>query len=167
MVWTRRLQGNAENRECPPKTIAIVRGSDPLAGAFLISGARNTFDISNDQRGPARLMACTQALAGFAVKILVEQCQLPPAGILAKTGIVPMTRPPPGSIRQEDRDQPPLNLLRCLLQVHPFSRACGAFDFETLAVEMVIAFECLDQQIIDRKPNGAAPIGITAKQTGV
>ena len=73
MVSVQRLQGNAENRERPPKTVATVYGGETLVESFLTSGARKVFDISNDQRGPARLMAGTQALAGFAVKILVEQ----------------------------------------------------------------------------------------------
>ena len=72
MVSVQRLQGNAENRERLSKTDAMVRGNGLLAGAFLISGAGKTFDISNHQRSPAGLMACPQALAGFAMKILVE-----------------------------------------------------------------------------------------------
>jgi hypothetical protein len=90
------IAGQRENRN-PRRPYASGAGNDPLAGAFLISGARNTFDISNHQRSPARLMACTQALAGFAVKILVEQCSFRQQESWRKTGIVAMTRPPAGA----------------------------------------------------------------------
>src|SRR5690349_8294996 len=41
----------------------------------------------------------------------------------------------------------------------------GAFDFEVFAVVVMKLLQGFDEQIVHRKPNGAAPIGIPSEQT--
>ncbi len=54
-----------------------------------------------------------------------------------------------------------------LAEVHHLARTRGAFDLKVVAIEMVIPLERFDQQIIDRKPDRPAPVGITAKKPAV
>jgi hypothetical protein len=55
------------------------------------------------------------------------------------------------------------NFERDILQVHELSRSRWTFDLHAVAVEMVILFERLDEQVIDRKPNRSAPVRVAAK----
>src|SRR5437588_10284248 len=51
--------------------------------------------------------------------------------------------------------------------MHKLPGAGRAFDFEIVAVVMMKLLERFDEQIIDRKPNRSAPIGIAAEDSGL
>ena len=46
-------------------------------------------------------------------------------------------------------------------------RAGRALDLERVAVEVVVALQRLDQQVVDREPDRPAPVGVAAEQAGV
>src|SRR5579871_2887188 len=71
-----------------------------------------------DQPAPTCLMARTQALAGFAMIILVEQQVIAPVGVSLKLLIVAKTGTPPGAIASEDADHPIGDLFRHLAGGH-------------------------------------------------
>lgn len=45
-----------------------------------------------------------------------------------------------------------------------FAGSGGQFDREGIAVEVVVAFECFDEQVVDWEPNRTAPIGVPAEE---
>src|SRR5712692_1899443 len=59
---------------------------------------------------------------------------------------------------QPNFDQTIGKLVCDLVQCQEISRARRAFDFEIVAVVMMKLLQRLNQQIIDRKPNRAAPV---------
>ena len=44
--------------------------------------------------------------------------------------------------------------------------AGGALDLQAVAVEVMVALQRLDQQVVDRKPDRAAPVGVAAEEAG-
>ena len=81
--------------------------------------------------------------------------------------LVAVTRPLPGSVGQEDARQPLLQLLRHLLQGEQPARSDRAFDLELVAVEVVVALQRLEQEVVDREPHRPAPVGVPAEETAV
>jgi hypothetical protein len=53
------------------------------------------------------------------------------------------------------------------LEIHPATRAGGAFDLKIVPVKVVIAFECLNEEVVHRKPDWATPVGVATEKTGV
>ena len=74
----------------------------------------------------------------------------------------------PSRVRQEERAQPPRELAR-----HLAERSCSAPEpvghstVQRVAVEVVVALERLDQQIVDREPHRPAPVRVAAEQPAV
>ena len=54
--------------------------------------------------------------------------------------------------------------MRNFLECEHFSGTNWTLYLQLIAVEMVIAFECLDDEVIDREPNRAAPVGVAAEE---
>src|SRR5207244_1096449 len=74
------LQGNSLSSLCNC-------GATMLAVAV----ARQVFQVTDDQRGPAGLMVRAQAFAGFAMEIFVEQNQVAPVRVSGPARVVPVT----------------------------------------------------------------------------
>src|SRR5438067_1279128 len=66
-------------------------------------------------------------------------------------------------VAPEELRQSVADLARHLLQVHYAPRARGTLHLEIVAVEMVVPLERLDEQVVDRKPHGPAPVGVPAE----
>src|SRR5205085_997300 len=100
---------------------------------------------ARDQGSPSGLVACTEALAGVAVEIFVEEAQVAPVGIVAVVALLALPRPPGFFIRKEDGQQPAANFARHLAQSHLPTRASRTFHLKLVAVVVVIAFQGLDE----------------------
>src|SRR5258708_4897034 len=118
---------------------------------------------SRHQRRPPRLMTGAEAAAGFTVKIFVEENQIAPVWIGREPFIRSVTRAPAFFIREENAGESQVKFLSDLLQVHQPPGARGAFHPQMVAVEMMVSFERLDEQVIERKPNWTAPIRVPAE----
>ena len=76
------------------RAIAAIRPAAPsrsrlgLAAAVRRDGVLQQF---GDQRGPARLMAGPEPLAGVAVKVLVEEHEIAPVRIVGETAVRAVT----------------------------------------------------------------------------
>ena len=44
--------------------------------------------------------------------------------------------------------------------------AGGAFDFERIAIKVVVALESFDEEVIEGEPDGSAPVGVAAEAAG-
>ena len=83
---------------------------------------------------------------------------------LVPRGNISVTRALAIFIRQEDAREPARKLLRNFLECKHFLRTYWTLYFQLIAVEMVVAFECLDDQVIDREPNRAAPVRVAPEE---
>src|SRR5437660_11021610 len=112
-------------------------------------------------------MTGAETLAGIAVKVFKEQVQVAPVRIVPVVTLLAMPRPPAFFVRQEDGTQTPADLAGYLVQRHLAPGTGRAFDLKLVAVKVMIAFQGLDQKIIDREPDWPAPVGVAAKHAGV
>src|SRR3954447_22617170 len=77
-----------------------------------------------------------------------------------------MTWPPPVRVGQEDSGEPACQLPRHLLEVEHAARTPGALDGELGTIEMMVSLQPLDNQIVEREPDRAAPVRVPAEETG-
>src|SRR5882757_8585548 len=115
--------------------------------------AREVFDEADRQRGPAGLVARADAAAGLAVEVLVEQHQPAPVRILGEASFAGVAGTVPALARQKDAGQASRDLARSLADGDEAARAGRALDAQIVAVEVVIALERLDEQVVDRHPD--------------
>ncbi len=113
---------------------------------------------AGDERRPARLVGRPQAAAGFAVEVLVKPEHSPPVRIVGESVVAAETGAASFIIGQEDSGEARGQLARDLPRGSGISGAGGTLDFQLVAVEMVIPFEGLDQQVVERHPDRPAPI---------
>ena len=119
---------------------------------------------SHSERRPTGLMACAKTAAGFAVEVFVEQNEITPVRVGAVFVNFSVTRALASFIRQKDAREPARKLLRDFLECEHFSRTYWTLYFQLIAIEMVVAFERFDEQVIDRKPDRAAPVRVAAEK---
>ena len=96
----------------------------------------------------------------------MEQHQVPPVRVLGVAVVRAVTGATPSRIRKEETGQPATQVVSDLLEIEHPAGASWAFHAQTVAVEVMVAFQRLDQQIIDREPHGAAPVGVAAEEAG-
>ena len=78
-----------------------------------------------------------------------------------------MTWPRALLVRQKDPSQPASQFPRDFLERRHVSGPRWALDLERFAIKQVIPFERLDDQEIDREPNWASPIRVSAEKITV
>src|SRR2546427_7487709 len=111
-----------------------------------------------DQGGPACLVACSNALPGIPVEVFIEENEVAPVGVFGEAGFVPMAGTGALFIGKEDSSQPSGDLIGYLLKIHQMARARRELDLEGIAVEVMIALEGFDQQVIHWEPNWPPPV---------
>src|SRR5580704_1456181 len=134
------------------------------AAALAASLARQVFYASYHQGRPTRLMAGSQSMTVVAVKELVEQDQIAPRGIRCVSRVIAVNGTPTMRVGQEDGDQSSLNFPGHFAERFVLPGSRRALDFQRIAIEVVVALERLDQQMIERKPDRSAPIRVAAEQ---
>src|SRR5262249_56913929 len=102
-----------------------------------------------------------------AAEVLTERDQVAPVGILAEARIIGVARPAAVGVGDEEVREAPGELLRDLPEVHRASRASGALDAQAVAVEVMVALERLDEQVVHREPDRAAPVRVAAEERRV
>ena len=117
-----------------------------------------------DERGPARLMAGSDASAVVAVEVLVEQNQIAPVRIVLERLDAAEHRTPAILVAQEDARHPARELRGHLAEGHELPGSGRALDGESVAVVVMELLQRLDQEIVDRKPDRPAPVGVAAEQ---
>src|SRR3982751_6786491 len=85
-----------------------------------------------DDARPSGLVARAEARAVVAVEVLVEQNQIPPVRIGLELLGSTVDRTPPLAVAQEDAGEPPRQLLRDVIQIHPVARSGGTLDHEVV-----------------------------------
>ena len=112
---------------------------------------------------PAGLVGRAEPGAVVAVEVLVEhQVVLPRRVVLQPLG-PPEAGPPAVRADQEDRDEPVLQVGDDGVQRQPVARAGRVLDGQVVAEEAVVALEGADDQVVEREPERAPPVGVAAE----
>src|SRR5207247_10510886 len=110
------------------------------------------------ERCPSGLMTRPATTAGFAVEIFIKQHEIAPVWVIGVPRHIAMTWTRAFLVRQKDTSQPTGKFMRYFLERHHVSGPGRAFDFERVAIEEVITLKRFDDQEIDGKPDGPAPV---------
>ena len=78
--------------------------------------------------------------------------------------IEPATGPVAVGVREPDRDEAPRQVGGDVAQPEPAARARRVLDGELVAERLVPAQHRLDEQVVDREPDRAAPVRVAAEQ---
>src|SRR4030095_8509999 len=109
-------------------------------------------------------MARADTSAVVAVEVFVEQDEIAPERIALEYLRAAVDGPPAVLIAQEDAREPPRALRGPPPQVERRRRARRERDLERVAVEVVELLQRLDQQVVDREPDGAAPVRVAPEE---
>src|SRR5581483_2727575 len=127
---------------------------------------RQVLEAADRERRPP-LKARAEAAAGVTAEVLVEADEVPPVRIVAEAPVVPVAGTAPAGVADEQRREATCQLARDLGERHGHARSGRTLDAEIRAVEVVVALERLDQQVVDREPDGSAPIRVPAEEKRV
>src|SRR5215831_8717248 len=119
-----------------------------------------------DKRRPARLMAGAKPSSGIAVEILVKLDVVAPMRISLPRLVCAIDRPTTTLLAQEDVRQARREVLRDLPERALHARAGGTLDEKLVAVVVMEPLQRLNEQKVDGKPDGAAPVRVPTKQPG-
>src|SRR5262245_61608613 len=149
--WSSTSCGKAHSPRAAPRRSAPASLSAPRRRGMEV------LEQPRGEGGPSGLMAGAETATILAVEVLVEQDQIPEMGIAGEAHVVPMTGPPAVGIAQEQARNPAAELAGHLAQVHQVSRPGRELDAQRVAPEVVVAFERLDQKIVEWHPDRTTP----------
>src|SRR5215469_349094 len=123
------------------RSVAILRpfylsdsGSFAECKHLLACGSGEQMNDACDNSGPSGLMAGAESGPVIAVKVFIEQEQLPPMGIFLKLPGSSVNWPASVRISHEDTCQPPRKLLSNFVQCHLPAGASGTFHPEIVSI---------------------------------
>src|SRR5207249_1311238 len=106
---------------------------------FALLGSRsNIAQEPGHECRPTSLVAGTNAAAGVAVEIFVEENQVFPGWVMGEAIVAAVARSAASGVGEEDLGEADFQFVGDLLQVHQMARAGRTFDFQAVAVEMEI-----------------------------
>src|SRR5712691_3387462 len=111
-------------------------------------------------------MTGANARAVIAVKVLVKQEHIAPMRVLLKFLHATVDGTPALGIAQENARQPTREFRGHLPEGYLALGAGWKGYGQAIAVKVVQLLQRLDQQVVDRKPDGAAPVRVTPEQPG-
>src|SRR5947208_2087314 len=120
-------------------------------------------ELSN-KAGPARLVAGADAGAVVAVEVLIEEDQVAPGRIALELRRAAAHGPAAVLSTEEDPGEPPRELGGHRPEVQHPAGACRARNLHAVAVEVVELLERLDQEVVHREPDRAAPVRVTTEE---
>ena len=132
--------------------------------AWFTSQPGDVCDASDGQSGPTGLMARAESLAGFAVKIFVKEHKVAPVTVVGEARVAGVARATPAGVGEKDAGEARAKFKGDLTEVHHAPRSGGAFDLEAVSIEMVVAFEGLEDEEVYRKPDRSTPVRVAAKE---
>src|SRR6266446_10856339 len=132
--------------------------------AWFTSQPGRVCDAPDGQSGPTGLMACAESLAGFAVKIFMKEHKVAPVRVVDEARVAAVARTTPAGVGKEDAGEARAKFKGDLTEVHHPPRSGGAFDLEAVSIEMVIAFEGLEDEEVYREPDRATPVRVAAEE---
>ena len=111
-------------------------------------------------------MRGTNSLARVPMEVLVEENQVLKVRVLVHLHVPSVRRAVPVAVLGEDPDDPGLDLLGDVGEMHVVSAVRGALDLETVSVVLVETLERFDEEEVGREPDRASPVGVAAEHPG-
>src|SRR4029077_5924792 len=133
--------------------------------AWVTSHTGGVCDASDGQSGPTGLMARAESLAGFAVKIFVKEHKVAPIWVVDEARVAAVARAASAGVGEKDAGEARAKFQGDLTKVHHVPRSGGTFDLEAVSIEMVVAFEGLEDEEVYREPDRPTPVRVAAEQT--
>src|SRR4051794_21474619 len=99
-------------------------------------GDRTVLQTERDQGGPPGLVRRPTTPAVVAMKVLVEEQQIPPVGVGGKTRVLTLPGAPSILVGEKDAGQTGAKLLGYLIEGHHRARAGWAFHQEGILVKV-------------------------------
>src|SRR5271165_1217330 len=118
-----------------------------------------------DYAGPSGLVAGSNSGSRIAVEVLMEQNQIAPVRIGLELFEIAEHRPAAFFIAKKNVRHAARQFSRHFPQGHCLSRSGGELNLKVVAQVVMKLLERLDQQVVQREPNGATPVGIPAEQS--
>src|ERR1700736_5184906 len=107
-------------------------------------------------------MAGAEAAVGVGGEGFVKQGGAAPMRIVGEPAKLSLPRTPAAGVGDEYARKAGVELARDFEQCFHLARTRRAFDLEILPIVVMVAFQCLDQKIVEGKPDGAAPVRVAA-----
>ena len=112
------------------------------------------------------MMAGTAAAAGVGMEIFVKEHEIPPVWVARVADVVPMHRTLALAC-EEYGGMTALEFPRGFGERKHFARTRRALDLQRCAIEVIVTFYRLDQQIVNRKPDWPAPVRVPTEEISV
>lgn len=132
-----------------------------------LSRSAALFEELCEQSRPPCLMARPETFSGVSVKELKKLRIATEIRFFLEQAATPVYGPPAVRVRQKQRAKPVRELSSGLLQGKHLARPGGKFDAKCLPVIVMKPLKGFDQKKIHWKPDRPAPIGVSAKQSGL
>ena len=120
-----------------------------------------------DEAGPARLMRGTDAAAGVAVEVFVEEHVIAKMRVLLQSRVMCEHRAVASLIREKDPCEAHGELVRHFVDRHEMTRTGRTLNAEVVAEVVMKLLQRLDDEKVHREPDRAAPVGVAAEQRRV
>src|SRR5277367_4948302 len=133
-----------------------------IAAGTLLSALLNQF---RDQCGPAGLVTCTDSGTVIAVEIFIKKDQVLQVRITLKKFGAARDRTASILIANENMHETAGNLGCHFPEILFVAATRRRLDFKVLAVVVVKFLQGFHKEIVQRKPDGAAPVRIASKNS--
>src|SRR5581483_2842378 len=127
---------------------------------------RQALEASHREHRPS-LEARPEPAPGVAAEVLVEPQQIAPVWGAGEAGVVAVARAASARVRDEETGEPAVDFGRDLAERHHAAGARRTLEAQPVAVEVCVALERLDEEIVRREPDRAAPVRVAAEEPGV
>src|SRR6516225_7245010 len=130
---------------------------------LLSRGRRKKMHGARNNPCPSGLVACAEPSSAVAMEVLIKQQVVPPKRVLLKLAGSPIDGPLAIPVFQKDARLSTGYFRRHLVQVHLTARPGGTLNHELIAVEEIILEQRADDERIEGRPNGPAPVRVSSK----
>src|SRR5262249_8073886 len=108
-------------------------------------------------------MTGAASTAGLAVEVLVEQHQVAEVRVVGVAALVAVTGPSSGGVGEEEARQATPDLACRLQQADVSARPRRQLHQQVVAVEVVVALQSLDEEVVEREPDGTSPVRVPSE----
>ena len=120
-----------------------------------------------DEAGPARLMRGTDAAAGVAVEVFVEEHVIAKMRVLLQSRVMCEHRAVASLIREKDPCEAHGELVRHFVDRHEGSGTRRAFHAEVFAEVVMKLLQRLDDEEVHQEPDRSAPVRVATEQAAL
>jgi hypothetical protein len=122
---------------------------------------------AGDPKDAPTLITRAKPAAVVPVGVLGKDHEVSKVRVARIAGIAPVTGALSTRVREKEAPEAHCELMRRIPKAELPSRTRRILDCERVAVEMVIALERFDQEVVDREPDRTPPIGVATEESRV